>query len=107
MANPNLKWETTITRNLGLDFTVFDGKLSGSVEGYINTTKDLLIKFPVSGTGYTSQYRNMGETENKGLEATLTWHAVNKKDWGIDFSGNIGFNKGKIKSLRWYAGVWC
>ena len=60
MANPNLKWETTITRNLGLDFTVFDGKLSGSVEGYINTTKDLLIKFPVSGTGYTSQYRNMG-----------------------------------------------
>ena len=99
MANPNLKWETTITRNLGLDFTVFDGKLSGSVEGYINTTKDLLIKFPVSGTGYTSQYRNMGETENKGLEATLTWHAVNKKDWGIDFSGNIGFNKGKIKSL--------
>ena len=99
MANPNLKWETTITRNLGLDFTVFEGKLSGSVEGYINTTKDLLIKFPVSGTGYTSQYRNMGETENKGLEATLTWHAVNKKDWGIDFSGNIGFNKGKIKSL--------
>ena len=60
MANPNLKWETTITRNLGLDFTVLDGKLSGSVEGYINTTKDLLIKFPVSGTGYTSQYRNMG-----------------------------------------------
>ena len=99
MANPNLKWETTITRNLGLDFTVFEGKLSGSVEGYINTTKDLLIKFPVSGTGYTSQYRNMGETENKGLEATLTWHAVNKKDWGIDLSGNIGFNKGKIKSL--------
>ena len=99
MANPNLKWETTITRNLGLDFTVLDGKLSGSVEGYINTTKDLLIKFPVSGTGYTSQYRNMGKTENKGLEATLTWHAVNKKDWGIDLSGNIGFNKGKIKSL--------
>ena len=99
MANPNLKWETTITRNLGLDFTVLDGKLSGSVEGYINTTKDLLIKFPVSGTGYTSQYRNMGETENKGLEATLTWHAVNKKDWGIDLSGNIGFNKGKTKSL--------
>ena len=99
MANPNLKWETTITRNLGLDFTILDGKLSGSLEGYINTTKDLLIKFPVSGTGYDSQYRNMGETENKGFEATLTWHAVNKKEWGIDISGNIGFNKNKIKSL--------
>lgn len=99
MANPDLKWETTITRNVGLDFTLFGGKLSGNLEAYINNTKDLLIAFPVGGTGYDSQYRNMGETENKGLEATLTWHAVNKKDWGIDINGNIGFNKNKIKDL--------
>ena len=99
MANPNLKWETTITRNVGLDFTLLGGKLSGTLDAYLNTTKDLLIKFPVSGTGYDGQYRNMGKTENKGLEATLTWHAVNKKDWGIDLSGNIGINKGKVKSL--------
>lgn len=99
MANPDLKWETTITRNLGLDFTLFGGALSGSIEAYLNTTKDLLIAFPVGGTGYDSQYRNMGETENKGLEATITWHAVNKKDWGIDFNANIGFNKNKIKDL--------
>jgi len=43
MANPDLKWETTITRNFGLDFTLFGGKLNGNIEGYINTTKDLLI----------------------------------------------------------------
>jgi hypothetical protein len=48
---------------------------------------------------YTSQYRNLGETENKGFEASFTYHIVNKKDWGIDFSGNIGFNKSKINSL--------
>ena len=99
MANPDLKWETTITRNIGLDFTLFGGKLSGNIEAYINNTEDLLIAFPVGGTGYDSQYRNMGETENKGFEATVTWHAVNKKNWGIDFNGNIGFNKNKIKDL--------
>ena len=99
MANPDLKWETTITRNVGLDFTLFGGKFSGSVEAYLNTTKDLLIAFPVGGTGYDSQYRNMGETENKGLEITATWHAINKKNVGLDINGNIGFNKNKIKDL--------
>ena len=99
MANEKLKWETTITRNIGLDFTLFGGKLNGSVEAYINTTKDLLIAFPVQGTGYEYQYRNMGETENKGLEINFTYHIVNKKNWGIDLQGNIGFNKTKIKTL--------
>ena len=65
MANPDLKWETTHTRNAGLDFTLLNGKLSGTVEYYWNTTKDLLINFPVSGVGYSFQYRNLGETENK------------------------------------------
>ena len=99
MANPDLKWETTITRNLGLDFTLFKGKLTGSIEAYLNTTKDLLIEFPTAGTGYDTQYRNMGETENKGIEFSFTYHIVDKKDWGIDINGNIGYNHNKIKSL--------
>ncbi|MCF0202866.1 MAG: SusC/RagA family TonB-linked outer membrane protein [Bacteroidaceae bacterium] len=99
MANPDLKWETTITRNLGLDFTLFGGKLNGSVEAYINTTKDLLISFPVAGTGYDSQYRNMGKTENKGVEISLTWHALNKKNYGLDITANVGINKNTIVDL--------
>lgn len=99
MANPNLKWETTITRNVGLDFTLLGGAVNGTIEGYINTTKDLLIAFPITGTGYDNQYRNMGKTQNKGVELSFTYHIVNKKDWGVDFSGNIGFNKNEIKSL--------
>ena len=99
MANPDLKWETTITRNVGLDFTMLRGKLVGSLEAYINTTKDLLIEFKTGGTGYDTQYRNLGKTENRGLEFSLTYHMVDKKDWGIDFSGNIGFNKNEIKKL--------
>ncbi len=99
MANPDLTWETTITRNLGLDFTVFGGKLNASMEYYWNSTKDLLIEFPVSGSGYNYQYQNLGETQNKGFEFSFTYHAINKKDFGLDITGNIGFNRNKVKSL--------
>ena len=98
-SNPDLTWETTITRNVGLAFTLFKSKLTGSIEAYWNNTKDLLIAFPVSGSGYDYQYRNLGETENKGLEISLTWNAINKKDYALSISGNIGFNKNKVKTL--------
>ena len=99
MPNPDLKWETTITRNIGLDFTTLGGRLSGTLEDYLNTTKDLLIQFPVAGTGYDYQYRNMGKTQNTGFEASVNWIAVDKKNFGLSFSANIGFNKNKIKDL--------
>ena len=99
MANPDLKWETTVTRNIGLDFTLLKSKLSGSLELYQNTTTDLLINFPVPGSGYDTQYRNMGETENKGFEATINWVAIDKKNVGLSFSGNISFNQNRINSL--------
>lgn len=99
MANPDLKWETTVTRNVGIDYTLLGGRLTGAFEGYINNTKDLLIQFPTPGTGYTDQYRNMGKTENRGVEATLNWIAVDKANFGLTVSGNIGFNKNEIKSL--------
>ena len=99
MSNPDLKWETTITRNLGIDYTLLNSKLNGSVELYSNTTNDLLINFPIPGTGYDSQYRNMGQTQNRGLEVSLTWFAVDKKNYGFSVSGNIGFNRNKILSL--------
>lgn len=99
MANPDLKWETTITRNIGLDYALWGGKLSGTIEVYKNNTKDLLLNFPTAGTGYDSQYRNMGETENRGLELSANWVLVDKKNWGISIGGNVGFNKNKVISL--------
>ncbi|MDR0981755.1 MAG: TonB-dependent receptor [Culturomica sp.] len=99
MANPDLKWETTHTRNIGLDFSLFRSRLNGSVEVYLNSTKDLLMDFPVQGTGYLTQYRNMGETENKGLEVSLNYVALDEAKYGLSFNFNIGFNKNKIKSL--------
>jgi TonB-linked SusC/RagA family outer membrane protein len=99
LANPDLKWETTTTQNIGLDFEILDHVLSGTVDFYKNVTSDLLINFPVPGTGYVSQYRNMGETENKGIEASLNVIAIEKANYGLNFSFNIGFNKNKINSL--------
>ncbi|MGE0079286.1 MAG: SusC/RagA family TonB-linked outer membrane protein [Bacteroidales bacterium] len=99
MANPDLKWETTYTRNIGLDFGLFNGRLNGSAELYLNTTKDLLMEFPVSGIGYSTQFRNMGKTQNKGLELSFDWAAIDKKDYGLSFNFNISFNRNKIKSL--------
>nr|WP_321452512.1 TonB-dependent receptor [uncultured Carboxylicivirga sp.] len=99
MANPDLKWETTYTRNIGLDFALLNSRLNGNVEAYQNTTEDLLIAFPVAGTGYDIQYRNIGSTENRGIEVTLNWAAIRKADFDLNFGFNIGFNKNEVTSL--------
>lgn len=99
MANPDLTWETTVTRNVGLDLTALRGRITGSLEGYINSTKDLLVLFPIPGTGYDNQYRNMGETQNRGVEAMVTWIAIDKPKYGLTVSANIGFNHNEIISL--------
>ncbi|MCZ4243339.1 SusC/RagA family TonB-linked outer membrane protein [Pedobacter punctiformis] len=99
MANPDLKWETTITRNIGLDFSLFNSKVTGTIDAYSNKTKDLLILFPVAGTGYDNQYRNLGSTQNKGLEFTLNWNAVRKTNFDLSFNANISFNRNKVLSL--------
>jgi len=99
MSNPGLKWETTITQNVGLDFGFFKNRVNGTLDIYKNLTQDLLLSFPVGGSGYDTQYRNMGETQNTGFEATLNIAAIEKKDFGLNFSFNIGFNKNRINSL--------
>ena len=99
MSNPDLTWETTITRNIGLDYVLWGGKLNGSFEAYWNSTKDLLIQYPVAGTGYDIQYRNMGKTRNRGFEFSINWHAVNTKNYGLTLGANVSFNKNKVVSL--------
>jgi len=99
LFNPDLKWETTVTQNAGLDFDFFKSRISGSVEVYKNLTKDLLINFPIPGSGYDYQYRNMGETQNTGVEATLNLVLVETPKYGLNLSFNAGFNKNRINSL--------
>lgn len=99
MANPDLTWETTYSHNLGLDFSFWKGRLSGSVEVYQNNTKDLLIKIPIQGSGYRYQFRNAGETRNRGVEVAVSAVLVEKKNWGLNFNANIAFNKNRVMDL--------
>jgi TonB-dependent starch-binding outer membrane protein SusC len=73
MPNPDLKWETTITRNLGIDFSFLNRRLSGSLDVYKNTTKDLLMLTPLPvETGADGMFDNIGSTSNRGVELALS-----------------------------------
>ena len=99
MNNPDLTWETTYTHNIGVDFSYYQGKLSGSLEIYQNDTKDLLINFPIPGSGYDSQYQNVGSTRNRGAELTLNMPLVQKKDFSLNIGGNISYNRNRVTDL--------
>ena len=82
LANPDLKWETTLTRNIGVDYSFWNSRVSGALDFYWNTTHDLLIEAPIaSSSGYTTQYQNFGRTSNKGIEFNVDALIVNKKDF--------------------------
>lgn len=99
LPNPDLKWETTITRNLGLDFGFFKHRLNGNFDLYYNNTKDLLLLLELQGSGYSGQYKNIGSTENKGFELFLNGIVVDKKKFAFDVSANISINRGKVVAL--------
>jgi TonB-linked SusC/RagA family outer membrane protein len=100
LANPELKWETTISRNLGLDFTIWHSRINGSIDYYYNSTRDLLLSVKVPTTsGYTDQIQNVGRTLNKGIELQLSSVLVNSKNFSWNASFNIASNQNKIVSL--------
>ena len=98
-ANPNLKWETTSQTNIGLDFGLFGNRLTGTVDIYKKQTKDLLLYRDLPGyTGLSAIIDNVGSTENKGLEISISGDPFTGKiKWNTGF--NIAFNKNKVVSL--------
>ena len=100
LANPDLKWETTISRNLGLDFGFWNGKLRGSIDVYWNTTKDILMKVPVAETtGHSYQFQNVGKTSNKGIELALFYEIYRSKDLNISFNATYNYNKNEVEEV--------
>ncbi len=97
----NIRWETTTTSNLGLDFAFFDNRISGSIDVYQKTTKDLLSVIPVApGSNFDiTLLTNVGNMENKGVEFTLNTVPVKTKDLIWDFGFNITYNQSKITNL--------
>ena len=102
-ANNKLKWETTITRDLGLDFGFWNERLSGTIDLYWNTTKDLILKYKMAIGGYNYQYRNIGSTDNKGVELSLNGVILDKKSkslsYGLSVNANISHNYNKVVDL--------
>ncbi|SOD11797.1 SusC/RagA family TonB-linked outer membrane protein [Pedobacter xixiisoli] len=101
IGNPNLKWETTYSTNLGLDFQLFKNRLSGTVDAYISRTKDLLMEriVPIMN-GYNRIWDNVGETQNKGIEVTLNTVNISRKDFNWSSTGVFSLNRDKIVELR-------
>lgn len=100
MANLALKWEAKESYNLGLDIGLFNNRLSGSIDAYIATTKDLLVDRVLPEIiGFNSVAANLGKMENKGFEFTLTGDIIRKSD--IKWTSSVIFmlNRRKIKSL--------
>ncbi|MBN8837631.1 MAG: TonB-dependent receptor [Sphingobacteriia bacterium] len=100
LINPNLQWETTVNRNVGLDITILKSRLTLAVDYYSNTTTNLLLNTPIAPTyGYTSQYQNIGSTSNKGWEFQLNAGIVQKKNFSWNANFNISFNKNRVEGL--------
>jgi TonB-linked SusC/RagA family outer membrane protein len=93
IGNPDLRWETSTTTNIGVDFSLWRGRVAGAIELYNTRTTDLLLSdlLPTS-VGFNSVTRNIGETQNKGIELSISTVNVNTKG-GFKWTSDIVFTK--------------
>ena len=99
--NKEIKWETTVTRNVAMDISLFGGRLSITPEFYWNTTRDLLYVSPIpSVTGYTRQQQNIGKVQNNGWELTINGDLLRGKDYVLSANLTLGHNKMTVKELN-------
>ena len=101
MPNPNIKWETTLTRNLGVDISMFKERLTITPEVYWNTTSDLLYLSNIpTTTGYTQQMQNIGQVTNRGFELTVNAQIIKKPTAYLNATFTFGRNKTRIDRLN-------
>ena len=99
-ANPDLKWEETSQFDIGVDFSLFDGRVRGNIDYYYKETKDLLLSIAVpSPSLITTQVANVGSVKNQGIELELGFDLIRNKDFSWDASLNFSHNKNEIMSL--------
>jgi TonB-linked SusC/RagA family outer membrane protein len=100
IANPGLKWETTSQFNIGIDYGMFNDRLTAVVDFYTKKTYDLLQNLAIpNSTGYSKMMINRGTISNKGIDISLTGVAIAKKDIYLSFGGNISVNRNRIEEL--------
>jgi TonB-linked SusC/RagA family outer membrane protein len=103
IPNPDLRWERTQTMDLGLDFALFEDRISGSIDVYQSNTKDLLLErqLPIT-SGYSSILENVGETRNQGIEFGLS--SVNVRTSNFMWSTSLNFSTNRNKIIELYGG---
>ncbi len=101
-SNPDLKWEKTATKNIGVDFAILKGKLSGSIDIYDKNTTGMLFNYSVSPALVPGGrlWANGGSINNKGIELSLNYTAVSNKNFSWTSGLNLAHNKNLITSLR-------
>ena len=101
-ANPNLKWETTITRDFGIDYGFLKERITGAIDLYWNTTKDLIIR-QIMPARYNYQYQNIGSTRNMGMEFSIKGIILDRKSKSLSYNltldANISFNRTRVQDL--------
>jgi TonB-linked SusC/RagA family outer membrane protein len=103
LVNPDLKWETTASTNIGLDYGFLDNRFSGSVEVYRQNTFDLLMPRNVPWTsGYGEVLQNIGESRNTGIEVTLSTVNVDLGGEGFQWTTDFNFNSNKEEIRKIY-----
>jgi len=100
LSNPNLQWERTAQLDAGIDFGVFNNRITGEIDYYIKKTDGLLLNVNIpSTTGFNSMVRNVGKLENRGWEIVLnSQNTTGKLKWTT--SVNMAFNKGKVTDIQ-------
>lgn len=99
-GNPNLKWETTVQTDIGLEFNLFGNKIRGSVDWFNKQSQDLIFSVPLSpSTGYTTQDRNIGNLFNRGFELDLTGVVYSSKNFEASLNLNATTYQNRITKL--------
>ena len=100
MANKDLTWEKTTQYNIGVDYSVLNGRISGVLDFYTSRTTDLLMEMTIpSLNGYTNTYANVGKTSNIGVDITLNTVNIKTRDFEWSTSINAAWQKDKIDEL--------
>jgi len=109
-ANPNLRWEQKAEWNFGLDFALFNNRISGALDVYDRETKDLLYNYNAQQPAFVRDliYTNVGSIRNYGVELQLSATAIQRDDfrWNIDFAGNTNANKLTKLSGEFFQANW-
>src|SRR5690606_19171814 len=100
LANPDLTWEKTTQSNIGLDLTMFDGRVSFTADAYLKKTDNLLVNVQLPpSSGFGSQALNVGSMENKGLEFLLSTRNIERDNFSWSTDLNFSLNRNKVTSM--------